>query len=99
MRITVLLGGHLSTEAVEGPQERVLEVPPNSRVEDLFSALGLPLQRIGMILLNGKGATPDHELQDGDRVGLFPPELRYNTFVSMYFRPEHIRARDRKEEN
>jgi hypothetical protein len=52
-----------------------------------------------MILLNGKGATPDHELQDGDRVGLFPPELRYNTFVSMYFRPEHIRARDRKEEN
>lgn len=89
----------MRTEAVEGSQERSLEVPPGSRVEDLFSALGLPSGRIGMILLNGKGATPDHDLTDGDRVGLFPPELRYNTFVSLYFRPEHVRARDRKEDD
>lgn len=94
MRITVLLGGELRKEAIKGPQERVVELPPGSRTEDLFTALGLPGSRIGMILVNGRGAAPDQDLADGDRVGLFPPELRYNTFVSLYFRPKNTSARE-----
>ena len=93
MNVTVLLGGNLRKEATAGPQERTVPLPEDSRVEDLLEVLELPSPRIGMILLNGRGSLPGAELSDGDRVGLFPPELRYNTFVSLSFRREMVEAR------
>ncbi len=93
MRVTVLLGGHLRNEARKGPQERVLELPENSLVGDLVDALDLPHERLKMILVNHRGATLKRQLHDGDRVGLFPPELSYNTFVSLSFRQERVASR------
>ena len=90
MLVTVLLGGHLRNEATKGPQERTLELPENSLVSDLVDALGLPHQRLKMIMVNHRGATLKRQLHDGDRVGLFPPELSYNTFVSLSFRQERV---------
>jgi hypothetical protein len=46
-----------------------------------------------MILVNGTGRTTTRELQTGDRVGLFPPELAYNTFVSLSFRRDKVATR------
>jgi len=99
MQTTVLLGGNLRKEAVAGNQERTLDPASDATVSDLVRLLGLPSERIGMILVNGRGATLSTELHDGDRVGLFPPELRYNTFVSLYFRPEAVQARKAEPED
>ena len=93
MRITVLLGGPLKKEAGKKHHQFEMELPPGSRVEDLPSRLGLSQDRIKMIMVNGRGATPNTEISEGDRVALFPPELAFNTFVSLGFRKESVERR------
>ena len=96
MRITVLLGGHLRKEAGEGSQEFELELTSGSQVEDLLPRLGLPQERVKMIMVNGRGATLYTEISEGDRVALFPPELAFNTFVSLGFRKESVEKRKKQ---
>ena len=93
MRITVLLGGPLRKEVGEKRHQFEVELPPGSRVEDLVSRLGLSYDRIKMIMVNGRGATMHTEISEGDRVALFPPELAFNTFVSLGFRKESVEKR------
>ena len=95
MHITVLLGGSLRNEGGGGQQEFDLELPIASRVEDVLTRLGLPLHRVKMIMLNGRGATLETLIQPEDRVALFPPELSFNTFVSLSFRKESVEGRGR----
>jgi molybdopterin converting factor small subunit len=96
MRITVLLGGSLRHEGGGGKQEFEIVLPLASRVEDLLTRLGLPLDRIKMIMVNGRGGTLETPIQEGDRVALFPPELAFNTFVSLGFRKESVEGRKKQ---
>ena len=96
IRITVLLGGNLRNEAGEGRQEFELELTSGSQVEDLLLRLGLPYDRIKMIMVNGRGATLDTPIAEGNRVALFPPELSFNTFVSLGFRKESVEGRGKQ---
>ena len=95
MRVTVLLGGHLREEATQGTGERTIELHNDSQVEDLMAPLGLLPHRVRLILVNSQGATLATPLEDGDRVALFPPELSFNTFVSLSFRKERVQTRQR----
>ena len=95
MRVTVLLGGPLRNEAGEKRQQFEVELRPGSQVEDLLPRLGLPQDRIKMIMVNGRGATLYTEISEGDRVALFPPELAFNTFVSLGFRKESVEKREK----
>ena len=94
--ITVLLGGNLRKEAGEGRQEFEAELTSGALVEDLISRLGLLHDRVKMIMVNGKGATLDTPISDGNRVALFPPELSFNTFVSLSFRKESVEGRGKQ---
>ena len=96
MDITVLLGGALRHEALEGSQRRRVTLPKNSRIEDLLVRLDLDSERVKLILINGRGATMTTVLKEGDRVALFPPELSFNTFVSLSFRKERVEAREKE---
>ena len=96
IRITVLLGGNLRKEAGEGRQEFEVELTSGAHVEDLLSRLGLPHDRVKMIMVNGRGDTLDTPIADGDRVALFPPELSFNTFVSLSFRKESVEGRGKQ---
>jgi molybdopterin converting factor small subunit len=96
IRITVLLGGNLRKEAGEGRQEFQVELNSGSQVEDLLTRLGLPYDRVKMIMVNGRGATLDTPIADGNRVALFPPELSFNTFVSLSFRKESVAGRGKE---
>ena len=96
IRITVLLGGNLRKEAGEGRQEFEAELTSGALVEDLISRLGLLHDRVKMIMVNGKGATLDTPISDGNRVALFPPELSFNTFVSLSFRKESVEGRGKQ---
>lgn len=96
MRITVLLGGHLRNEGGSGQQVFDMELPLGSRVEDLIPRLDLPLNRIKMIMVNGRGGTLQTSINEGDRVALFPPELAFNTFVSLGFRKESVERRKKQ---
>jgi molybdopterin converting factor small subunit len=96
IRIIVLLGGNLRKEAGKGRQEFELELTSGSQVEDLLTRLGLPDDRIKMIMVNGRGATLETPIADGNRVALFPPELSFNTFVSLSFRKESVEGRGKE---
>jgi len=62
-------------ECVPGyaPAEGVTaELDGGTTVEHLACKLGLPLQDIKIIMVNGRHADMDTRLADGDRVALFP---------------------------
>lgn len=42
-------------------------------IKDLLEQLKIPVQDIKLIYVNGSFQREDYTLQDGDRVGLFPP--------------------------
>jgi molybdopterin converting factor small subunit len=95
MRVRVLLGGPLTKEVDRGAGERDEDLPDGACVGDVLRHLGVENQRVKFVLVNGRGATLDTSLEEGDRVALFPPELSFNTFVSLSFRRERVEARQR----
>jgi len=95
-RITVLLGGHLREDVKRRSIEMELPLPDPPTVEELFRRLAIEASRVKLILINGKGATSSSSFESGDRIALFPPELSFNTFVSLSFREERVRARGEK---
>jgi molybdopterin converting factor small subunit len=96
MTVTVLLGGALRHAGEGGRQEFDMELDLGSRVEDLATRLGLPPNQVKMIMVNGRGATLNTAISEGDRVALFPPELTFNTFVSLGFRKESVENRKKQ---
>ncbi|MFZ5590565.1 MAG: MoaD/ThiS family protein [Bacillota bacterium] len=50
-----------------------VELPEGSTPRDLLSRLGIPEEQVFTVLKNGRHLSWDGILQDGDRIGLFPP--------------------------
>jgi len=48
-------------------------VTDGETLESLLKRLGLQVKDVKLFFVNGKNATLDTLLQDGDRVALFPP--------------------------
>lgn len=90
--IRVLVGGHLREELGVAQGELMLQLQGPISVTGLLERLGLAQNRAKLILVNGKGSTPETVLRPGDRVAVFPPELSFNTFVSLSFRKERVEA-------
>ena len=70
--------------------ERTVELPDQARGVDLVAALGLSESRVKIIFVNSRASALSTLLHEGDRVALFPPELSYNTFVSLSYRQDRI---------
>ncbi len=54
------------------PQAGLVELPPGSTPGDLIQHLGIPMDEVKIIFVNGKNADPPTPLDDQDRVGIFP---------------------------
>ncbi len=91
--IRILVGGHLREELGLGEGEIVLETQGQMTVAELLERLGLAQERAKLVMVNGKGGSASTALNPGDRVAIFPPELSFNTFVSLCFRKERVEAR------
>ena len=48
-------------------------IVPGKTIEELIFDLDIPDELVKLIFINGKRQEIDYVLQDGDRVGLFPP--------------------------
>ncbi|WP_272701263.1 MoaD/ThiS family protein [Desulfovibrio sp. Fe33] len=48
-------------------------VEPGETVRSLVNRLGIPEKDVTLIFVNALRSDLDREIQDGDRVGLFPP--------------------------
>ncbi len=49
------------------------EYPEGATVRDVIVELGIPVDDVRIIFINGRGKELDAVLTDGDRLGLFPP--------------------------
>jgi len=50
-----------------------LEIEQNRSIRDVIRQLAIPRSDIKLIFLNGRHSDDTDILQDGDRLGLFPP--------------------------
>jgi len=50
-----------------------LEIEPRSTVRDIARRLGIPLEKVGMIVADGRLCGADDPVEDGQRISFFPP--------------------------
>ena len=65
-----------------------LEIRDGATVKEVVEQIELPPERVKMVMLNGRGVTLMTPVRDGDRVSLFPPEVAFNMYVALSFRPD-----------
>jgi molybdopterin converting factor small subunit len=51
----------------------LIELPEGTTIKQLIEQLHIPLDTPRIIFINGSHASLDALLQDGDRLGMFPP--------------------------
>ena len=76
MKIELRLYASLARYMPSGPDAvsaETMEVPAGTSVRSVLEGLGVPFAEVKMIFLNGVHAKGDELLNDGDRVGVFPP--------------------------
>lgn len=56
-----------------GPRSVTLDVENNACIRDVVGRLRIPEERIKLVFVNGVHGRMDTVVEDGDRVGLFPP--------------------------
>ena len=75
MQVTVKLHASLRPYARSDSNDGLfpLEKTEKATVRDIIRELGIPPEKVRMLMLNGRGANIDHVLNDGDRLA---PENR-----------------------
>jgi len=73
------MGSLLSHDSPGQPELIEIFVKSGSTVQEAVQALGIPTERVKLILVNYMGAPLNQPLKSGDRVSLFPVE--YPVFV------------------
>lgn len=54
-------------------QGMIMEVAPGATVAQVVARLGLPVQEVTLIMVDGRRQEADFSLQGSERLGLFPP--------------------------
>ncbi len=71
--IEVRLFATLAPRSRQGKRRFEVEPAPGLTVRDVVHREGLAPADIQIVMRNGSHAKMDSELEDGDRIGLFPP--------------------------
>ncbi|ACS80303.1 MoaD/ThiS family protein [Maridesulfovibrio salexigens] len=70
MKITLLC---YATFAVKSPENsEAYPISEGETVTDVLERVGIPIDEVKIVFINGKSSKFDAVLQDGDRVGVFP---------------------------
>lgn len=73
VRVTVRAPGSLKHHRPDGQERFTLDLPAGATVRMLIDASGIPWEEVGMAAVNGKQATDDSVLAEGDEVMLLVP--------------------------
>jgi len=63
-----------------------LETAEKATVREVIRELGIPPEKVKMILLNGRGVDFDSHFIQRRPDALFPPEMAFNMYVAISFR-------------
>ncbi len=70
--VTITLHGTLQHSLPSGEKEALVSVQAPTTVSELLKGLGLPLDVVSMLYLNGKKVSMDASVKPGDLVEVFP---------------------------
>lgn len=75
MKIEVALYATLSQYLPPGAQNRkaVIEIRDGATVREVMTQLRIPLELPNILLVNGRQASEDAVLRDGEALSIFPP--------------------------
>ena len=75
MRVDVKLFATLRKYLPAEAQNKTVSVslPDGGTVGDALDAAGVPRAEAHLLILNGDSRSPDHPLQEGDTLSVFPP--------------------------
>ena len=68
MQVKVKLFANLRKNRVQN-----VELPDVSDAKDLIHQLGIPIENVGVLSVNGRQATFDQQLKSGDLIHIIPP--------------------------
>lgn len=71
LHLYVTLAKYLPEDATS--KTAMIAMESGGTVQDLITGLGIPENTVKLIFINGVHGKRDTVLNDGDRVGLFPP--------------------------
>jgi molybdopterin converting factor small subunit len=54
-------------------KEMMMDLVPGATPKDIIELLNILEEEAAIIMINGRGATPDYVLEDNDTVSIFPP--------------------------
>jgi len=72
IRVKVKTYAELQKYGPKGKEEFVVDLTEGARVRDLMEFLKIPEHRVMLVLKNGKKATEEDPLSDGDAVFFYP---------------------------
>lgn len=75
MKVQVVLYATLSHLLPQGTTGSacIMDVDDKTKIKDLLQRLNVPSNSVKVIFLNGRQAQAEQEVQEGDRVAVFPP--------------------------
>ncbi|MBU2549739.1 MAG: hypothetical protein KKB20_15095 [Proteobacteria bacterium] len=65
--------------------EMTLSLPEGALISEALTRLELEPDEVRVVMKNGLAIHADEPLAPGDRLGLFPRELAYNTMTAISF--------------
>ncbi len=69
MHITVKLFATFRTGRFK---EQLRHYPPGTAIRTILDDLSIPIDQVGILLVNARHAEPDRPLADGDTLSVFP---------------------------
>ncbi|MBT4287859.1 MAG: MoaD/ThiS family protein [Deltaproteobacteria bacterium] len=57
---------------LKNDQPNIMDFESGSSVQDILELLSVPVDQVKLIFVNGVRGKPDYQLQEGDRLGVFP---------------------------
>jgi sulfur-carrier protein len=75
MKVEIALYASLSRYLPAGAENRkaVITAPDGATAREIMSHLSIPQDHPNILLVNGKQASPDTVLKDGEALAVFPP--------------------------
>ncbi|MGM0397006.1 MAG: MoaD/ThiS family protein [Bacillota bacterium] len=64
---------YFATLRVDDKKKETLEVQEDRSVGELLDQIGVKLEDVAILLVNGRRTPPENKLKEGDVISLFPP--------------------------
>jgi sulfur carrier protein len=64
---------YFATLRIDDKKKETLELQEDTSVDSLLEQVGVALEDVAILLVNGIRTAPEYKLKDGDVVSLFPP--------------------------